>query len=325
METYSESIKILIENISNIHNYLREIQDIGTSNSNLLISSARNLGQIGAIIITCIISANLWIGRDMDFDKLGRILIISIGLGSYSALLGFLNGNLDTINNSFKGLVGSETNQIAKIYEKIYEEDTSEKSNEIDKHVANDLEDAMEEADKDLGVIDSVKEGINNIKNDIMETVSSIYTEIKKAYIFSIQSFILILATLAIAILDFVRTTFLIILSIGGILTIGMSLIPGFNDSFFSWLKKYINTYLWLGVGYLVEGILGALLDKINNTDINNFDDSVFNGVLIFLSIAHLIVIMLVPTLTNWLISSSVSSGASKFKNYAAKASGKLV
>mgnify|MGYP000692488013 CR=1 FL=1 len=136
------------------------------------------------------------------------------------------------------------------------------------------------------------------------------------------------LGVIAIIILNVVRTFFLIVLSIFGIFVIALCMYPGLESSFYQWLQKYINVYLWLPISYILQGLISKIFMKINpdqatniffasEQELNNAGSNVTLGLV---GICSIVSFVTVPTLSSWLINAATTALGSKVKGKAMNA-----
>lgn len=310
----------MFEIVEEINGYLREIQNFGLDNQSVLSSPAMYVAGIGALILVGIIASNMFMGKRIDHQKLGKILIILIILTMYGPLLNVVNQFLDGVNNTCKTAFASKTDP-NKILQEIWDKKKKVQEDKGKSGSNNLLKETSTEVEKEKKETKWYYFGLDGIGEDIKAAFNEAKDNLKLVIITIIEEGLITLTAAIIVILNIIRTTFLIILSILGVFAIGLSMIPGLENSGYSWLQKYVNTYLWLSVSYIIQGIVGNLLESYSSNINTGTANPTFDLLLVSVCLSTVVLMFLVPTITGYIISASVSS-ASKFKGYAGKSAG---
>lgn len=303
-----------------INQMLAEILNSNSRAMSNMIGAAKAVAFIGATILTGFIAYDMFLGKALDWKKMARIALVWFGITFYGSFLSFINTPLD--------LIVSTTQTAAQNDGTLYEALEQEQRIKEREHIENSRHDGrLKEISAENGWIDSALETVTNPtglgKGLGFFDVINFEVTIREMMIDFFQWLVLSLARLAIVILNVVRTFFLIILSIFGIFSIAFSMYPGLEGSFFSWLQKYINVYLWLAAAYILEGVIVRLSHSIKTMGMYSYavdgsekfvDDGTYNAGLVLIALGSIIGMAMVPTITSWIINAQVGNAASKLK-----------
>ena len=275
-----------------INKMLQSILDTNSSAMSNMIGAAKIVAFIGAFILSAFVAFDMFLGKALDWKKIARIVIVSFGIGFYGTFISFINAPLDLIVKTTETAVMND----GTLYEALEQANRKEERDNIEnaKHDGRLKEIAATE-----GWVDAALTSTGNpvamiaSKLDFFDVVN-IERGFREMLIDFFQWLMISLARLAIIILNIVRTFFLIVLSIFGIFSIAFSVYPGMEGSFFSWLQKYINVYLWLAAAYVLEGMIVRLSHSIktmgfytiavDGTD-KFIDDGTYNAALVLISL----------------------------------------
>lgn len=311
------------EFVLEINRMLQNILDSNSDAMQAMVGAARNVAFLGAFILSAIMAYGMFMGKSIDYSKITRIVLVMLGIIFYNSLVSFINAPLDAIVETTR--VAAEKD--GTLYEALENETREEGERVIEnaKHEERLKTIAAENGwlDRAVSAVKTAPIGPGMI--DFFD-VMKLEKNIKDMLIDFFQWLLISLAKLALIILNVVRTFFLIVLTIFGIFSIAFSVYPGLENSFYSWLQKYINVYLWLAAGYILEGLLIRLTHGIKS--IGTFtiasdgaqaywDTGMYNAGLVLISLGSIIGMAMVPTITSWIISAQVSSAASKLKSKA--------
>lgn len=308
----------------------KEILNDSLNSSSSYMLTAKLIAGVGLLIGVLITYRKiLQDGVEVELPKfLGKFLLIFLGILFYGTLVRFINVPLDVINGSITATVKKEYDNTTNYFES-FQFQTSEEylyNAEMEKELAeyelimgNPNENSVSDnrrhnrnitAIKNKGQRQNEEQGLtiwNYMKGDGIDSI-------KRAVMGWVYQIVFYLGSVAIMVLNFVRTFFLTVLTIFGIFTIAISAFPGFEGSFNKWLQNYINVYLWLPIGYILQALISKMYTHLNprgelfSTD--NLSMLVF-GLLGIVSYAT------VPYLSNLLVSAAVSQLASKSRGKA--------
>ena len=133
------------------------------------------------------------------------------------------------------------------------------------------------------------------------------------------------------AVVDTLRTFFLIVLSILGPISFAISCWDGFQASLSQWFVRYISIYLWLPVSDLFSSVLARIQTLMLQRDIEqlsnpNFIPDSSNAVYITFLIIGIIGYFTIPTVANWIVQAGGGAGNyGKNVNQAASKTGSIV
>ncbi|MFV0237547.1 MAG: hypothetical protein ACK5HU_03290 [Flavobacteriales bacterium] len=290
--------------VEEVNAYLKTLQNFGMDNLHVLNNTAMQIAGLGAVILVLVISVNLYFGKRINMQKLGKILIIFLILTMYGPLLGLINGTLDQVNHICKSAFASEVD-LNVVYQDLWEKKTKAQSANDGEAESNAfLKEILKEIEKE----NPLHNESNKIGTDLILAFNhNNVGEFKHALITTFEEFMLMLSAGSIVILNIIRTTFLIILSVIGLFAIALSIIPALENSGYAWLQKYVQTYLWLGITYIVEGVTSLILQKYNETVHQDIVSTTFDLLLMLVCFSTLILVCLVPIITRHIVSTTVS------------------
>lgn len=315
------------EFVVEINNMLQSILDSNSETMSSMIGGAKIVAFIGATILTAFIAYDMFLGKGIDWKRFSRIIIIYFGIAFYGTFISFINAPLDLIVNTAKIAVAND--QV--LYKALEQADRKAEREHIEnaKH-----QQRLQEIAATEGWVDAALTATGNAAGVISELsffdAIDIERNLREMMIDFFQWIVTTLARMAIIILNIVRTFFLIVLSIFGIFAIAFSVYPGMEGSFFSWLQKYINVYLWLAAAYVLEGMIVRLSHSIKTMGFYTIvvdgeskfaDDGTYNAALVLISLGSILGMAMVPTITSWIVNAQVGNAASKLKS---KAQGSL-
>lgn len=238
-------------------------------------------------------------GRFIESSELFRVLFLTITLLFYGSFMGGVDGLMGGINNSLK-VASSESGEVNKLI----------RAKEIEEERKR-IEEKKKEISENPTLSTSGWEKLQNkwekIKDDFNESFELFYVLVEsESHLTDIimESIFRFFAGMAISVLAFIRSFFLIVLYLLGPLAAGFSLFPGFENTFVNWLKKYLTFSLWLPVSYILE----IMLIKLYHIE-------GISSILLFLCI--ILGFFLVPRIAEWIITSGANTAASKMKSVA--------
>jgi len=130
-------------------------------------------------------------------------------------------------------------------------------------------------------------------------------------------------------VIDTIRTSFLIVLSILGPIAFAISVWDGFQSTLTQWLTRYVSVYLWLPVADLFSSMLAKIQSLIIEKDIEKLADPTFipdtsNTVYIIFMIIGIVGYFTIPTVTGWIIQAGGAGNFSRNVNQTAMKSGNI-
>lgn len=302
--------------VENIHATLNLIYLDFLNNSSQLIGPAKVIAGLG-----------LTIGIYLQFQKIQfegkfeqwmffmKIIGLYLAIVFYSTFIGLVNAPLNLVTESVKQIAVNDYNSTADIFTTLSNGEPMPESNNDTYN--QEISDYMNEANGEEASGDADSEEVYNNTT----STGSMFHYALTSVIFYVLHF---LASTALIVLNVIRTFFLIVLTIFGIFIIPISTFPSLEGSVSNWIQKYINVYMWLPVGYILDGILSRVYAfHINNgAQTQGFGEDVANsGLTNLIAICTIISFVAVPTLTNWFITSSTNAMASKVKSKGENAS----
>ncbi len=111
-------------------------------------------------------------------------------------------------------------------------------------------------------------------------------------------------------VIDTLRTFFLIVLSILGPLSFGISIWSGFESTLTWWIMRYISVYLWLPVADLFSSLLSRIQVLLLENQIQELQDPNYIGdgsstIYIIYMIIGIIGYFTIPSVCGWIIQAS--------------------
>lgn len=108
--------------------------------------------------------------------------------------------------------------------------------------------------------------------------------------------------------IDTIRTFFLVVLAILGLISFAISVWDGFQNTLVQWLCRYIQTYLWLPVADLFSSILAKIqvlmlqndISELTNNPSADLDGS--NTAYLMFMVIGIIGYFTIPTVAGWII-----------------------
>lgn len=139
----------------------------------------------------------------------------------------------------------------------------------------------------------------------------------------------------------FIQKIWAYILIILGPIAVGMALIPGFENSLYSWVSKFININLYTFVAYTIINIGQQLIASGYTMEIERYDTLLSNGTItnldalmvyvsnsgmiynqLFTCVAYVVTgigVLMTPTIADSIVSAGGAGSMTKMKNAAGK------
>jgi len=310
--------------LEHVNSLLAEILAEITSGTSQYIGVAKIIAGVGALILLHMTFSQIMSGKVEESinNFLKRIFLIGLGITFYGTFLSFVNTPLDLMSNSIKKVVAEDNDRTNNYFETYSFDNQNSFSN--NEETDAEIKDLLNEADAVLGIQEEEDEG--GISSVFMGVFNGTYQDNVRLWI--LEAFYKIihwLGVIAIIILNVVRTFFLIVLSTFGIFVIAFSMYPGLENSFYQWLQKYINVYLWLPISYILQGLISRLFTYVNpdtaSTVFTATPDEMVNAsnnmLIALVGLCSIVAFATVPTLSSWLINAATNSLGSKVKGKA--------
>jgi len=295
---------------TSIDNLLSKMQQDFINDSSQFLLIARIVAGLGLIV-----SMHFTFFKMMNSDSesmvkfLSKYMFIFLGLFYYPTFINVINVPLNAIGKSIKAIAVADDDKITAYYEQRTPKTTASPENDAEKdaELAGYMNENGEEGESET--------------SEMITTTSNNNGFIQNAIVNAISNVLLSISNVAVLVLNIVRTFFLIVLTVFGIFVIALSAYPTLEGSFSQWLQKYINVFLWLPIGYILQGILLKL--QLAYIEVNPEDaGGDFSLMTILISLCSLIGFATIPTLSSWMINAGTNGMASKLKGNSGTALG---
>lgn len=297
-----------------------------TGQTGSFIVPAKIIAGIGALIaIYMVFKKSVTEGEKINMNEVYRVGALALGIIFYGTFISFINAPLNLISESIKTVSVNQTNATDSFFESYQFGEQSQNNTTSNEAHDTEISDLINESENDLGV-SSTEVGE---EYSIGETISSlfspmnIYANIQTYIAEAIFNVIHFLGVIAIIVLNVIRSFFLIVLTYFGIFVFAISIYPGLQNSFFQWLQKYINVYLWLPISYILQGMISKMFTYFNAVNPLTTDGQLANfnnGLIGLVGLCSIIGFATVPTMSSWLINAATSGAGSKLKQKATSA-----
>lgn len=309
------------EILQSVNSLLAEVLAEMTNGSSQYIGVAKLIAGVGALILSLTTFSQIMSGKIDEpignFTK--RILLISLGIGYYGVFLSFINAPLNIMTQSIKEVVAIDHEKTENFFETYtFNQDDEFSNNPEDDAAINGL---LTEAETVVGSDnDDDSSGLSGV---VMGIFNGSYQDNIRLWIMeAFYQIIHFLGIIAVIVLNVIRTFFLIVLSTFGIFVIAFCMYPGLENSFFQWLQKYINVYLWLPISYILQGLISKIFTMIkpdmgttiftsNAQEMSNAGDNI---IVALIGICSVVAFATVPTLSSWMVNAATTSMGSKVK-----------
>ncbi len=209
---------------------------------------------------------------------------------------------------------------------------------------------AEEDAKQD--VIDNTSEDADDSWYDISDGLDKLIQPIKEWQIrmqFQMQKLVaevieficLSILRICVYLIFFIQKIWAYILIILGPIAIGMALVPGFENSLYSWVSKFININLYTFVAYTIINIGQQLIASGYEMEIERYDTLLTNGTItnldalmvyvsnsgmiyngLFTCVAYIVTgigVLMTPTIADTIVTAGGSGAMTKMKSAAGK------
>lgn len=300
----------------------------------------RTLASIGALIYLSVVGWK-WASGDGDFETMPivRVVIFSLILSNWGLFLNILNAPFKAISapseKVFEEIAVSADLKRAQKYD--YQLKVIDAAIKIEVENKIKLEHAMSGSDKSLMDYVGDMAGFDELKIALYEAALKANASFQKIFADILEFIALVLLRCAVYCLFFIQKVWLWILAIVGPIAVGISLVPGFDNSIYNWMSKYLNISLYTFIAFKIINIGQLIIMAAYDMEINrlktlvNDDGSVTseaslmafiagNGFIysiIFPVVAYLITaaaMLLVPSIADSVVSAGGASLMSKTK-----------
>lgn len=302
---------------SYINSALEELQSIYLKDMSTFFRIAQIIAGLGLSVSIYFTFFEIMGGSEESVKKyLTKFLLIFLGIVYYQTLLLAINYPLDLITDTARNMTAKDIERIAEV--KVLQLNqtglTSFEVNEKDEAEFNAMFPKSDIETDDTSFFQKMVIGSVNFATDIITTrITALFT---------------VIAEMAIIILNIIRGFFLIVLSIFGVFVIALSSFPTLEGSFTQWLTKYINVYLWLAIGFILQSVLVKVQLISSVKGLTNPDDISTTGFQLWnllISLCTIIGYFAVPTLSSWLVNAATNSMGSKMGQSAKQIQSQLV
>ena len=232
---------------------------------------------------------------------LKKFLLIFLGIVYYNTFILIINAPLDAITNVVRDVAAQDlketNNSILKITPTI-----SNNNEELDKKLKAYIEGSEDTSNSE-----------DSLFTDVMAASTNAVMNVISGYIIDALTMV---AEVALMVLNVIRGFYLIILTIFGIFVIALSSFPTLEGSFTQWLMKYINVYLWLAIGFVLQGVLFRLQKFLADSPSNEFHggSNIFS---LLVAVCTIVGFIAIPSISSWLINAATNGASSKMASAA--------
>lgn len=290
-----------------------------------LISFAMIIGGIGAILY---IAVRVWghIARaePVDVYPLLRPFAIGLVIMSFPSFVGALDGVFKPLSDSTASIASANAaeaetklNQFDEKWEKVWG-----LAGKADKKTQEE-EEVRAEAVTVISVVKALMPGAASMQQLLNPIIAWLVEGFMKALRWIYSAISLFIETAAVF--------SLLIMSIFGPISFGLSIFDGLSNNMVTWISRYINLLLWTPIANVLKGLLCNIeiyaYDKALATLSTGTAESLspwdMGGLIIFYVMGGLC-FFLVPTLAGWIISGGGNSNAigSRFSGFVSGVAG---
>ena len=186
-----------------------------------------------------------------------------------------------------------------------------------------------------------VSEGIDKLLLPIKEWQIRMQFQMQKLVAEVIEFVCLSVLRICVYLIFFIQKIWAYILIILGPIAVGMALVPGFENSLYSWVSKFINVNLYTFVAYTIINIGQQLIASGYTMEIERYDTLLTNGTVtnldalmvyvsnsgmiynqLFTCVAYIVTgigVLMTPTIADSIVSAGGAGAMTKMKNAAGK------
>lgn len=186
-----------------------------------------------------------------------------------------------------------------------------------------------------------ISDGIDKLLQPIKEWQIRMQFQMQKLVAEVIEFVCLSVLRICVYLIFFIQKIWAYILIILGPIAVGMALVPGFENSLYSWVSKFININLYTFVAYTIINIGQQLIASGYTMEIERYDTLLTNGTVtnldalmvyvtnsgmiynqLFTCVAYVVTgigVLMTPTIADSIVSAGGAGAMTKMKNAAGK------
>lgn len=186
-----------------------------------------------------------------------------------------------------------------------------------------------------------ISEGLDKLIQPIKEWQIRMEFQMQKLVAELIEFVCLSILRVCVYLIFFIQKIWEYILIILGPIAVGMALIPGFENSFYSWVSKFININLYTFVAYTIINIGQQLIASGYEMEIERYDTLLTNGTItnldalmvyvsnsgmiynqLFTCVAYIVTgigVLMTPTIADTIVTAGGAGAMTKMKSAAGK------
>jgi len=320
MQDFLEYINTLLESI---------VSDFNGDASSFL-GPAKLIAGLGALIgVYMVYKKAVTDGEGINMNEIWRMSALALGIAFYGTFISLINAPLKLMSESIKSVAISSSEATDDFFDSYSFEDMGRidhQFQESDKEEAQ-LNALINKGEVALGLTETEEED-STLGSAIKSYFSgpSIGDKIQLYMMEAVYNIFHFLGVMAIIVLNVIRSFFLIVLIYFGIFVMAFSMYPGLQNSFFQWLQKYINVYLWLPISYILQGMISKMFTYFRADYVGLIPSSqteslnaMNNGIVAIIGVCSIVAFATVPTMSAWLINASTTAAGSKLKQKASQ------
>ncbi|NML56803.1 type IV secretion system protein [Chryseobacterium cheonjiense] len=186
-----------------------------------------------------------------------------------------------------------------------------------------------------------ISDGIDKLLQPIKEWQIRMEFQMQKLIAEVIEFVCLSILRICVYLIFFIHKIWAYILIILGPIAVGMALVPGFENSLYSWVSKFINVNLYTFVAYTIINIGQQLIASGYTMEIERYDTLLTNGTVtnldalmvyvsnsgmiyngLFTCVAYIVTgigVLMTPTIADTIVTAGGAGAMTKMKNAAGK------
>lgn len=186
-----------------------------------------------------------------------------------------------------------------------------------------------------------ISEGLDKLIQPIKEWSLRMEFQMQKMLAELIEFVCLSILRICVYLIFFIQKISIYILIVLGPIAVGMALIPGFENSFYAWVSKFININLYTFIAYTIINIGQQLIASGYTMEIERYDTLISNGGItnldalivyvsnsgmiynqLFTCVAYVVTgvgVLMTPTIADSIVSAGGAGVLTKMKNAAGK------
>lgn len=186
-----------------------------------------------------------------------------------------------------------------------------------------------------------ISDGIDKLIQPIKEWKIRMSFELQKTLAELVEFSALSILRICVYLIFFIQKIWSYVLIVLGPIAIGMSLIPGFENSFYNWVSKFININLYTFVAYTIINIGQQLIASAYTMEMERYDKIITNGTIadldvlivyvgnsgmlynqLFSCVAYIVTgigVLMTPSIADAIVSAGGAGAMTKMKSAAGK------